>query len=595
MRLATLMTAGRSVAALLAFWLVLGPCLPVQAETISVQWGYTPPSNSAVAGFRLYKDGNLACATNNPAARELQCDIDLPDSGAKFTVTALFDNGWESPPSTPFFFTNKKSVEIDTDSGPVVNAPAPPMPPPPSSESSVPVAFTPAPIAVISAGIHAGKAPFSTGFNASRSKVASGAVPVRYQWDFGDGSSGGEGERIAHTFRYPGEYLVTLTLTDSRGQQGVATIPVRAVSAVSNEIVETTPHLSVSPLSMLPDARLEVGEVQVLDSWVRVSFARTFNNPVVVVGAPGAHDQEPCVVQLRNITGRSVEMRLAEWSYQDGVHEAETVPYLVMEKGRVRLAGGGELEAGDFRGGSIARTIHFSKPFDMVPIVLTSVASLQDAPTVAGRVSRVNSHGFTYRLQQEAETRTDADLEGTIHYVAWYPGRHSIGEFAVESYMLPTATGSAWEDVPFNSVFKEAPIVLAGVQTRVNDKAATLRIRDVQSTAFQVKVEDAISQGLEDVQRAEGIGYLAFARKAPHSRQRVTLSWTFSEKPGAETAGFYILVNKNLVYVVRDPTARQASFNIPYIAEKSGAVFSIVAFDKKEGFSLPSNELWYLP
>ena len=52
-------------------------------------------------------------------------------------------------------------------------------------------------------------------FDASLSLDPDGGI-TRYDWDFGDGSKG-EGVQIRHTFRTPGQYDVTLTVTDNSG------------------------------------------------------------------------------------------------------------------------------------------------------------------------------------------------------------------------------------------------------------------------------------------------------------------------------------------------------------------------------------------
>ncbi|MBE3136943.1 MAG: PKD domain-containing protein [Thermoplasmata archaeon] len=52
-------------------------------------------------------------------------------------------------------------------------------------------------------------------FDASGSYDPDGVI-VSYQWDFGDGVTG-VGENPVHTYQFPGEYTVTLTVTDNAG------------------------------------------------------------------------------------------------------------------------------------------------------------------------------------------------------------------------------------------------------------------------------------------------------------------------------------------------------------------------------------------
>lgn len=61
-------------------------------------------------------------------------------------------------------------------------------------------------------------------FNGSGSTDGDGSV-ASYSWDFGDGGTG-DGATASHDFAGPGEYSVTLTVTDNQGAVGAATVPV---------------------------------------------------------------------------------------------------------------------------------------------------------------------------------------------------------------------------------------------------------------------------------------------------------------------------------------------------------------------------------
>ncbi len=54
---------------------------------------------------------------------------------------------------------------------------------------------------------------FEVNFDASESSLSNGSI-VSYEWDFGDETSG-NGETVSHVYSEPGEYTVTLTITDN--------------------------------------------------------------------------------------------------------------------------------------------------------------------------------------------------------------------------------------------------------------------------------------------------------------------------------------------------------------------------------------------
>jgi PKD repeat protein len=93
------------------------------------------------------------------------------------------------------------------------SAPPPPPPPPPAPANADPQArFAAAP------DVAAGSA---LALDAAASSDPDGD-PLRYSWDFGDGTRGG-GARIAHVFPAAGPYTVTLTVDDGRGGRASAT------------------------------------------------------------------------------------------------------------------------------------------------------------------------------------------------------------------------------------------------------------------------------------------------------------------------------------------------------------------------------------
>jgi PKD repeat protein len=72
-----------------------------------------------------------------------------------------------------------------------------------------------------------GNAPFTVAFDGSGSSVSSesdcGCSIASYSWDFGDGSSG-TGIATTHTYNDPGTYVVILSVTDTNGKVGYATV-----------------------------------------------------------------------------------------------------------------------------------------------------------------------------------------------------------------------------------------------------------------------------------------------------------------------------------------------------------------------------------
>ncbi|WP_458776036.1 PKD domain-containing protein [Desulforhopalus sp. 52FAK] len=83
------------------------------------------------------------------------------------------------------------------------------------------------PVADLSVSLSTGPVPLDVTFSGSSS---TGTISS-YVWDFGDNSSAGSGEAVAHTYDVAGSYTVILTVTDVAGQTSQKTTVITAVSA----------------------------------------------------------------------------------------------------------------------------------------------------------------------------------------------------------------------------------------------------------------------------------------------------------------------------------------------------------------------------
>ncbi|NIA09840.1 MAG: PKD domain-containing protein [Nitrospiraceae bacterium] len=79
------------------------------------------------------------------------------------------------------------------------------------------------PLAVITGlpSCSGGKVGVPIEFNGEYSRASDGYI-VRYDWNFGDGTTG-SGARVSHTYQQTGQYIVTLTVTDDAGATATAT------------------------------------------------------------------------------------------------------------------------------------------------------------------------------------------------------------------------------------------------------------------------------------------------------------------------------------------------------------------------------------
>lgn len=97
-------------------------------------------------------------------------------------------------------------------------------------------------------------------FDASSSMVISKDRQATYAWDFGDGSAAGSGKVVQHTFATAGSYQVKLTVTDRKGQKGVATRTV-VVSPATAASASVSVQVQGSDGVPLTNAKVDLGSI----------------------------------------------------------------------------------------------------------------------------------------------------------------------------------------------------------------------------------------------------------------------------------------------------------------------------------------------
>lgn len=89
---------------ILLLLLLPGVAIANWTRTLTVEWGYTPPSAPAVVGFNLYLENVLVCNFPGKGIVNGSCTVSSPKQIGNFTLTALFSNNSESPMSSVFAF-----------------------------------------------------------------------------------------------------------------------------------------------------------------------------------------------------------------------------------------------------------------------------------------------------------------------------------------------------------------------------------------------------------------------------------------------------------------------------------------------------------
>jgi PKD repeat protein len=258
-------------------------------------------------------------------------------------------------------------------------------------------------------------------------------------------------------------------------------------------------------------ALVEAGEVEVDHNWKRVTFTKSFTDPVVVAGALGLKDSAPATVRIRNVDNKGFELRVQEWDYLDGPHGLEKVGYLVMEKGSHTLDDGTRVEAGRLTTNATSfKTATFGQAFPSAPVVMAAVTSANEKDAVVMRMRNISTTGFQYHLQEQ-ERNTQTHANETVSYIAWQVSAGEAEGMTYEVKRTGRVVGDKFYALSFQEMHGDAPVFLADMQTKNGGDTANLRWRNKSLFSVEVNVAEEQSKDSEVSHTTEVVGYMVFS------------------------------------------------------------------------------------
>jgi len=330
------------------------------------------------------------------------------------------------------------------------------------------------------------------------------------------GSSTGEQDTVTVSYATSalaaGTHTATITIAATGASNTPRTIPVTlTVKAAAAKGVSNTPETIPVSLTVGETLPIQVGQVSGNQSWKKITFARSFDDPVIVATILTTEDPAPAVVRIRNLTRTGCEIRLEEWNYLDGVHGEETIGYLVMERGRYTLADGTQVEAGRFMTNKTTSYagMAFSQPFRKVPVMAAAVSTVNEADTVTGRLRKISTRGFEFRMQEQ-ELNSQKHVSETICYVAWEPSSGAVNGTLFEVGRTQNTVTDAYQTIEFFQDYSEPPVVIADMQTTDGGDTANVRYRNWDLDGIDVQVDEEASRDSESAHTTEVVGYMAF-------------------------------------------------------------------------------------
>jgi hypothetical protein len=173
------------------------------------------------------------------------------------------------------------------------------------------------------------------------------------------------------------------------------------------------------------------------------------------------------------------------------------------------LPDGAWVEAGRRAEGTTSfTTATFSEPFAEVPVVLSTVTSVNEADAVVVRMRRISVTGFEVRMdEQQANTRTH--LPESIDYIALEPSFGVVNGLRYEVGRMDALVTDSVSTLVYQAAFAQPPMFLADMQTTYSKDPANLRWRNRNEVAVEVWVSEEQSADAETAHLWESVGYFA--------------------------------------------------------------------------------------
>lgn len=511
-------------------------------RVIHVEWDYQ--FDGSIAGYRLYLNNTAACETRDPLISSLDCQVDLPDGEALFTITALFQDGTESLHSDPFSYIFSSTLKAMTTAAPL------------EGETPLPVAFDAStstgtilaydwafgdgdtgagkavshiyttagnysvilkvtdtigavdhenvsvmttspsavnlpPLAVISSSLSVGPAPLNVAFDGSGSSDSDGTI-LAYYWDLGDGGTA-SGALATNTYRAAGTFYSALTvtddggLTDSNSTPIIVSEPSAAENIPPNAIISSSTSLGKAPLTVTFSALASNDPDGEIDSY-NWSFGDGTTGTGFIVDhlfiEPGTFT---VILKVTDNMGASTDA-----SYTVTVQASVPEPSFAVEFGTLTVT-------------STWSRVPLTKKFTQ-PIVLASPVSYDDPDPAVVRIKNADPSGFDIRVQ-EWDYLDDTHGEETVHYIVMEKGSYTLDNGAKLEAGSFTAT-IRFGSQPFSNAFQSVPIVITSVMTTNEEDAITGRIRKPSTKSFDFRLSEQESSRTDHAK--ETVGYIAW-------------------------------------------------------------------------------------
>jgi hypothetical protein len=312
--------------------------------------------------------------------------------------------------------------------------------------------------------------------------------------------------------------LALLLLLLGAASLQAAADPLTFMNDLKASSVESTMNLEMT---------LNFGLADTGSTWLRVNFPAMYpQTPVIVATMMTNAETDPAWARIRNAGRSGFEIRAEEGTSQNGTHASETFSWIAMAQG-VYNAAGKKIEARITPVTSVDLVIAFTSAFSTIPVVLTSLISLNETDPAVTEVYNVTTTGFTVHIEEQPNANGVHGLEN-MAWIAMETGSFVLNNGVIGQVGRLTTTNqtTGFDTATFSpafSYYNRYPIIVGDINGNVGTDPKHLRLSTPTAANFRFRIEE--SSPYNNYHESNPFVWMALGGGG----KNVKAQWTFNE------------------------------------------------------------------
>jgi hypothetical protein len=256
----------------------------------------------------------------------------------------------------------------------------------------------------------------------------------------------------------------------------------------------------------------EYGQISMSGAWQTIMLQGQYESPVVVFSEPGSQGLTPVVVRLRNVSSDSFQARLEGMDAEQEGLAPELLSFIVMESGDWITRSGARIIAGTRSSDRLSRQGWESvshEDLGHTPVVLTQIQTSNESGWTVTRVRRQRRQSFEFTMQEGERENRGTHAEESVGYIVIDAGDHGQGAHRLLSLTSPRRFNHTMKRIEFEQGFVGTPSVIAKLGSTFGGDSANLRLSEINTQGFLVKVAEEQSRDRELYHTTEKVSYIA--------------------------------------------------------------------------------------